>query len=389
MSIFRHFIPTEIIYGAGSLAELKTVALPGKKALVVCGGNSLKRLGIIDDVLSILKARGIETVLFDSIIPNPVVKDVMSAASLAKEEQCDFVLGLGGGSSVDSAKAIAMMATNPGTYWDYIQVGSGGKKPFSAKGLPVVAIPTTAGTGTEVNPTSVITNPETGEKVGSACEFPVLAIVDPELTLNITPRYTAFQGFDVLFHCIEAFISVKAAPMTDAMALEGIRLVFKSLPTAVNNGSDLAARSDVSVASTLAGMIICISSCTTAHLIEHSLSGMEPSLPHGEGLILFSKAFHGYAAKFIPERYARIADVIGVSKPGQSDTEKARLFLEALEALKIACNVDQLRLSDHGFEESDIDKIVAGTHYIAGGAFTRDRYEISDEALAEMIRVSL
>lgn len=389
MNNFRFFIPTELFYGAGSLEKLATEPLPGKRALVVTGGNSIKRLGILERVLSILQSCSVETVLYDGVTPNPVKEIVAEAAQLARNENCDFVVGLGGGSSIDAAKAIAMMAANSGDIWDYIQVGSGGKKPFSKPGLPLIAIPTTAGTGTEGNPTAVITNADTGEKVGMSCAFPVKSFVDPELTLNISPSYTAFQGFDALFHSLEAFISVRATPVSDVWALESMRLIFAHLATAVNDGMNLEARDAVSRASMMAGMVICISSCTSAHLIEHSLSGIVQTLPHGEGLILISAAFHGLGAQHIPDRYALIADALGFTKPGQTILEKARSFLTVLEDLKAACGVSERRLSDHGFSEKDIDLIVRNAHVIAGGPFTRDRYVISDESLAEMIRASL
>ena len=148
MQTYRFSIPTELFYGIGALEKLKTEPLPGEKALVVTGGNSIRKHGILDRVLTILAGRSIRTVLFDRVTPNPVRETVMSGAEIAKAERCDFVIGLGGGSAIDAAKAIAMMTTNPGDIWDYVQVGSGGRKAFPVRGLPLVAIPTTAGTGT-------------------------------------------------------------------------------------------------------------------------------------------------------------------------------------------------------------------------------------------------
>lgn len=389
MQTYRFSIPTELFYGIGALEKLKTEPLPGEKALVVTGGNSIRKHGILDRVLTILAGRSIRTVLFDRVTPNPVRETVMSGAEIAKAERCDFVIGLGGGSAIDAAKAIAMMTTNPGDIWDYVQVGSGGRKAFPVRGLPLVVIPTTAGTGTEGNPVGVLTKTESGEKVGMVCEFPVKSIVDPELTLGIVPSYTAFQGFDALFHSLEGYLSVRSTPVSDVWAIEGIRNIFSYLPAAVQDGRNLEARTAVSFASMLAGMVICISSCTGAHTIEHSLSGKVPSLPHGEGLILISRAFHAFGARRIPERYALIADAIGVAVPGESDERNAARFLDALEELKIACGVDRLRLSDHGFNEADIPGLIESTLIIGGGALVRDRYPIGRDDLAAMLRASL
>ena len=154
-------MPAQIFFGAGSLDNLGSAPLPGTKALIVIGGSSVKRLGYLDRVQALLKKQGVESVVFDKVQPNPVVEHVMEASSLARETGCDFVIGLGGGSSMDSAKSIAVMAANPGTYWDYIQGGSGKGLPIPCKPLPIVCITTTAGTGTEADPWTVITKEDT------------------------------------------------------------------------------------------------------------------------------------------------------------------------------------------------------------------------------------
>ncbi len=389
MISFSFQIPTLIHFGAGKLNELASIPLPGKKAIIVTGGTSIKKLGYLDRVRKILAERGVEQVVFDGVVQNPTKTNVIGIVTVIRQQKCDFVIGLGGGSSIDAAKAAAMMAVNPGDLWDYVQVGQGGKQAFPERGLPLVAIPTTAGTGTEGNPTSVITNEATGEKVGLTCNFPVVSLVDPELMLNIPPQYTAWQGFDALFHCIEAFIAKRAVPISDPLALEGIRHIFANLPEAVNNGGNLEARANMAWGSTLGGMVICMSSCTTAHNIEHSLSGIKPALAHGAGLILFSSAFHRHGGERIPERYAVIADALGVSAPGQTVVEKKDAFLAAFEKLKQDAGVADLRLSNYGFTEADFDEIIHGSHVIAGGPFNRDVYEITDEDLRDMLRASL
>jgi len=161
-------MPTRIIFGAGELTKLSTTPyLPGKKALVVISsGNSMKKYGYLDRVIRYLKENGVQTVLFDKILPNPISEHVSKGAKIAKDSNCDFVIGLGGGSSIDSAKSIAIMAKNPGEYWDYVSEGSGKGEEVKKGALPIVAIPTTAGTGTETDPWTVITKTETNEKIG-------------------------------------------------------------------------------------------------------------------------------------------------------------------------------------------------------------------------------
>ena len=185
---FTYSIPTKILFGPGSFNDLATTPLPGKKALVVItAGKSMRANGYLDRLIDMLDKQGIGHALFDKILPNPVLRHVHEGAALAREQGCDFVIGLGGGSSIDSAKSIAVMAKNPGDYWDYISGGSGKGQPLVNGALPIVAIATTAGTGTEADPWTVITKEDTNEKIGFGCAetFPVLSVVDPEMMLTI------------------------------------------------------------------------------------------------------------------------------------------------------------------------------------------------------------
>lgn len=193
---FNLYIPTKLLFGCGELKKLATEPMPGKKAMIVIsGGTSMKKYGYLDKVVGYLKENHIESVVFDKILANPIKQHVMEAAAICRDEQCDFVVGLGGGSSIDSAKSIAVMACNTGDYWDYVVGGTGKGKPVE-KALPIVAIPTTAGTGTEADPWTVITHETAHEKIGFGCPltFPTISIVDPELMVSIPPRFTAYQA---------------------------------------------------------------------------------------------------------------------------------------------------------------------------------------------------
>ncbi|THB64762.1 MAG: iron-containing alcohol dehydrogenase, partial [Desulfovibrio sp.] len=190
---FTFHIPVKIIFGRGKIDELATHPLPGKKALIVItAGKSMKANGYLDTVIGNMAKQGVESVVFDKILPNPISDHVDEGAALAKQEGCDFIVGLGGGSSIDSAKSIAVMAKNPGEYWDYIHGGSGKGKPIENGVLPIVAIPTTAGTGTEADPWTVVTKVASKEKIGFGTPetFPVLSIVDPDLMRTVPPLLT-------------------------------------------------------------------------------------------------------------------------------------------------------------------------------------------------------
>jgi len=216
---FSYYMPTRILFGCGKLKELSTTPfVPGTKALIVIGASgAMRRHGYLDRAIEYLKANNVDSVVYDKIQPNPVSEHVEEGAAVAKENQCDFVVGLGGGSTIDSAKSIAVMAVNPGVYWDYIHGGSGKGKTPENGALPIVAVTTTAGTGTEADPWTVITKSETNEKIGwgSPFTFPTLSIVDPELMLSVPPKQTAYTGMDAFFHSVESYLATVSQPTSD------------------------------------------------------------------------------------------------------------------------------------------------------------------------------
>jgi len=385
MISFDYYIPTKILFGEDKLNELATVSLPGKKALIVMSnGGSMKRNGHLDRLISLLKENEVESVVFDKILPNPVKAHVMEGASLAKQEGCDFVIGFGGGSSIDSAKAIAIMAKNPGDYWDYIYGGTGKGKPFGEV-LPVVAITTTAGTGTEADPWMVVTKEETMEKIGlgNAQTFPVLSIVDPKLMVSVPPKLTAYQGFDALFHAAEGYIANVANPVSDMYALKSIELVFKYLPTAVNDGTNLEARAHVALANTLSGFVESTSSCISEHSMEHALSAYHSELPHGAGLIMLSVAYFRFFAEKTRERFADMAKATGAKDWNDTDA-----FVNALIELQRSCGVDDLKMSDYGIQFEDIDELAKNAWHTMGALFDLDPYKLSVEETVSIMRDS-
>ena len=377
---FSAYIPTKLVFGAGELSKLAECPLPGKKALVVISaGTSMHKYGYLDRVCELLKKNNVETCVYDKILANPIKAHVMEGAGLCRQEKCDFVVGLGGGSTIDSAKSIAVMAVNDGDYWDYISGGTGKGKPVS-KALPVVAIPTTAGTGTEMDPWTVITNEDTNEKIGFGCAltFPAISIVDPELMLSIPPKFTAFQGFDAFFHAAEGYIASIASPVSDLYALEAVRLLYKYLPVAVKNGSDLKARCKVAWAATLAGMVESTSSCTSEHSMEHAMSAYYPQLPHGAGLIAISQAYFTAFKNDRMKRYMKMFEIMTEKKSARPSD-----FVDALMYLQKECGVDGIKLSDYGITPDDFPRFADNAVNTMGGLFAfdprpLDRAEIID-----------
>lgn len=380
---FSFYMPAEILFGPGSLNKLAEIPLPGKKALIVIGGTSVRKLGYLDRLISLLGSQNVGSVVFDKIQPNPIVEHVMEAADLAKSEGCDFVIGLGGGSSMDSAKSIALMATNPGHYWDYVAGGSGKAKPIVNKPLPIICITTTAGTGTEADPWTVISKEDTHEKIGFGYKgtFPTLSIVDPELMTTVPSHLTAYQGFDALFHSIEGYAANIASPMSDMFALKAIEFIIKYLPTAVKDGSNIEARHYVAIANTLAGFVESISSCTSEHSIEHALSAYEPALPHGAGLIMVSLAYHEAYARCCPERYAVLGAMFGEEASTQG-------FLTGLKKLQEECGVADLKMSSYNLDPARFDVYAQTAFDTMGGLFQVDRCSFSKEDVVEILKKS-
>jgi alcohol dehydrogenase len=382
---FNFYLPTKILFGKGRLNDLYKEQLPGRKAMIVISaGKSMRVNGYLARVEEQLDKAGVTHVLFDKILPNPVLRHVMEGAAFAKENGCDFVLGLGGGSSIDAAKAIAVMATNPGDYWDYTYGSTGKRLPVPNDPLPIVAIPTTAGTGTESGPWTVITKEETNEKCGFGYEktYPVLSIVDYELMMTVPPMLTAYQGFDAFFHASESIINKYENPIGEICALKAIEYIAKYLPTAVNNGADEEAREYVALASTLAGFnMICISE----HSLEHALSAYHHELPHGAGLIMISLAYyqHFVDCHACDELFIKMAQVMGVS-----NAISAQDFVNALAKLQKDCHVDNLKMSDYNIDSFDFINYAKTARNVGGRLYEEDPAPLSDEDAIKIYKKS-
>lgn len=377
---FNYYLPTRILFGKGALDKLAKQKMPGKKALIVISnGKSTRSNGYLDRVEQALQEAGVSSVVFDQVMANPIIKNVMDGAKAARDNGCDFVVGLGGGSSIDAAKAIAAMATNEGTYWDYVYGGTGGRQKLKVSPLPIVAIPTTAGTGTEADQWAVISNEESNEKIGFGNDgtFPVLAVVDPDMMRSVPPKFTAFQGFDALFHSTEGYIASRANLMSDMFALRAIEAVGRNLAAAYADGNNEEAREQVAFGSTLSGVVMVVGTTTSEHALEHPMSAHHPELPHGAGLIMISKAYYSHFIKNAPQLADRFVDMARAM--GMTDAKEPMDFVNALVALQKACGVDQLKMSDYGITREELPAFVKDAKETMKGSFKMDVVELSDE----------
>ena len=364
-SAFQFFAPTKLLYGSGSLGKLGDQTLPGSRALIVTtGGASVKANGYLARVEAELDRAGVSHALFDRIEPNPLRATVNAGGAFARDQGCAFIVALGGGSVMDGAKAIATMAANPaqdggaGDVWDYVKGGTALGRAIEHDPLPLVCIPTTAGTGSEVDAGGIVSCEETDEKLrlNDPRLFPALSIVDPELMLTVPGRLTAYQGFDALFHSIECFISTAHSPFGDMVCREGVRTAAAALPRVIADGADLAARTQMAWASTLGGYAMDASGTTGSHAIEHAMSAHHHDLPHGAGLIMISRAYHRHMveAHVCDDRYTELARLMGDDRASVPED-----FLTALDRLQRACGVDDLKMSAWGLVPDEFSAIAA------------------------------
>lgn len=385
---FQYDVPTRTLFGAGSLNKLHEQALPGRKAMVVIScGKSTRAHGYLDRTLDELRQAGVEAVVFDKVQANPLKETVMEGGAFARQQGCDFIVALGGGSCMDAAKAMAIMATNEGDLWDYVLFGTGKGKPYAHEPLPLVAITTTAGTGSETDSGGVITNPQTHEKtavVGHGL-FPRLAIVDPELMLSVPPSFTAYQGFDALFHSTEGYISSRANLMSDMVAITAIENVGRHLAATVRQGQSLADRERVAFGNWLSGIQMEVGCCTSEHSLEHALSAYHQDLPHGAGLIMISRAYYTHFIRkgACPDRFVRMARALGME-----DAREPMDFVKALVSLQEACGVAALRMSDYGIEPSEFEAMAKNAMSCMGFLFDNDPLPLSEEDCIAIYRES-
>jgi alcohol dehydrogenase len=377
---FQYFVPTRALFGVGMLEHLHEQVMPGKKAMIlISNGKSTRENGYLARIEEQLYKAGVKTAVFDKIQPNPLKATVEEGGTFARENSCDFIVALGGGSVMDASKAIAVSATNDGDLWDYAFGRTGKAKPVANRPLPIIAITTTAGTGSETDAWGVITNPETHEKIGFGGIdelFPKLAIIDPELMTSVPPKFTAFQGFDAFFHSAEGYISKFANLMSDMVGITAIENVSRNLAKAVQNGSDMEAHEKVAFGNYLSGIEMVVGSTSSQHSLEHALSAYHQELPHGAGLIMLSRAYFSFFIEkhVCDDRFIQMAKAMG-----KEDASDPMDFIEMLSKMQVDCGVANLRMSDYGIQPEEFGTLAENAMDTMGKLFLCDRVTLSIE----------
>jgi len=330
MNKFDFFLPTQILFGEGKSSDTgRVVSQYGRICMVVTTPWIPAQTEAFNRIINTIREAGVKVVLFDEACPNPTLASILKGIEIARKECIDVLLGLGGGSSMDTAKAIAVGATHEGTPWDYLYFREA--QPTSAT-LPVITVTTTSGTGSQVTKVSVFTNEETATK-SAICHpniFAKVGIVDPELMYSMPPYLTAVTGFDAFTHAFESYINIGSNPFVDAIALEAIEVIAKNLKTAVTDGNNKEARRKLAYADTLAGITIANVGTTLPHAMGQPISGHAPHVSHGEALALVYPEFVKFTYHSSIDKFAKVAGLFDEANKGKPKEESAAALCDII-----------------------------------------------------------
>ena len=350
---YKFAIPPVIITGPGASEQVGKEAkkLSVKKALLVTT-DEIAKLGYTEKIAASLEIEGIDCFIFDKVTPDPTVQNVQDGLALYQDKGCDIIIGLGGGSSIDCGKGIAISVTNSEKLVDYMGVDR-----IPKPSAPLIAIPTTAGTGSEVTKVTIITDTDRNVKMMMSSPFllPRVALVDPILSLTTPPSLTAAVGVDALTHAIEAYISKRAQPITDAVALAAVRLIAKNLREAWADGRNLEARNQMMIAATMAGMAFSNSSVALVHGMARPI-GAYFHIHHGLSNAVILLEVMKFSLPNAVERYAHIAEAMGEKCNNKTSYDQAEMAVCAIQHLLEDLQIP--RLGELGIDKEQFQSVI-------------------------------
>ena len=355
MKEYMFYNPVKYLFGKGATEKIGThAAALGKKALLVTyPGKPFDQFS--ERIQGLLADAGVECVVFAKAEANPMASTVREGADFAFEQGCDLIIGLGGGSSMDTAKGIAFMTGKEGDIFDYITAQRVG-----TTALPIICITTTAGTGSEGNSTAVFTNDTTLDKKGlvNPLIFPKVSIIDSDFMATLPKHLIAGPGCDAFFHAFESFISKDRHPISEMLSLEAMRLSIQNLPKVYNDPTDYEAWDKVILANTLAGMAIGCAGTTIPHALGQPVSGLL-NVAHSDSLVCMYPAFMKFTAHAAPEKFAILAELLGCDLSGKTTEEAAEMSIEAMINFLKSINAYK-KLSEFGVKEEHIARLADG-----------------------------
>lgn len=384
--MINRFVLNEVSYfGPGAREVLpQEIKRLGLKKAFVSTDKDLIKFGVADKVLSVLDKAGIPYVVFSDIKPNPTVSNVNAGVKAFAESGADFILAIGGGSSIDTSKAIGIITNNP-EFSDVVSLE--GVAPTQKKSVPIIALPTTAGTAAEVTINYVITDEVNEKKM--VCvdpnDIPAIAIVDAELMYTLPKGLTASTGLDALTHAIEGLITKGAWEMSDMFEIKAIEMITRYLETAVFEPTNAEARNGMAVAQYIAGMAFSNVGLGVVHGMAHPLGAIF-DIPHGVANALLLPIIMEFNAPAALDKYVEIAKAMTVYKEGMSQEEAARAAVDAVRALSVRVGIPQ-HLSELGIKESDLDKLA--TVAIADVCTPGNPREVTKEIILDLYKKAL
>jgi alcohol dehydrogenase class IV len=343
----------KIVFGCASFESLADhVKELGRRRPLIVLDKNLSKSGFRERAQAVFAKGSLKAVVFDKVEPEPLLERADEGTETARRGKCDIVVGIGGGSAMDVAKAIAALLPNKGSAADFL-----GLNKVPGPGLPTIMVPTTAGTGSEVTFTAVFLRKNLNKKEGmnSPYLYPTLALLDPTLTLSLPPQLTAATGIDALCHAIESYTSVNASPMSEMVSLEAIRLIAENLRTCVHNGQSLEARENMLLGSLYAGLGLANAGVGAAHSLSYPLGG-KYGVSHGVANTLMLPRVMDFNVPSAQEKFAVIAEIMGESTEGLPVREAAYLAVDAVESLIEDCGIFTT-MREMGVPEEDFPEL--------------------------------
>jgi len=353
---FDYFNPTELIFGCGRIKEIGKVATRfGKNCMLITSPIIPQTEKKIKETKDIIKDAGLNVIHFDNVVPNPTTDSITEAANVAKSQFVDLVIGMGGGSAIDTAKAIAVEATHEGTAWDYLYFKKDTQP--TIRTLPIIAIPTTSGTGSQVTRISVLSNKAIKKKSAlfSIYIYPKVSIVDPEIMISMPEKLTSVTGFDAFCHAFEAYINVNATPYSELLSLESIKIIHKYLPTAIKMPLNIEARTYMAYADTLAGLSFSSVGTAAPHGFSMAISGNFPNVMHGEGLAVIYPEFMEFTYKSSISKFATLARIFNEKVSKENDAiaakESINILIDFLKKINLFIDLKSLNIPESSIND--------------------------------------
>ena len=349
-SSFNFFTPTKLIFGPGKLNDLKEIAPNyGQKCLLVSRPKKGSLKNTYLRIEKLLNSVDIEVFYFDEIVPNPTLEGINKGVAIAAENKVDFILGVGGGSVMDSAKLIALLNESKGVI-DWKAAFSNYDHPFSfikskPSSLPFLAVSTTSGTGSQCTQAAVVSDTKNKEKITlfHLDLFPKAAIIDPELMLTVPDRVTAATGFDAFTHAFESYLGGRTSPLTEQLSLQSIKLVIENLPKAINEPNSIEYRTSLAWADTIAGICLSNGGADIPHPLGEIIGGICQRIPHGETLAIVYPKFLNYKKNIAIDKFETIANYLGLEKKSEAFVNKV---IELLNITSLSESLEKAEIND-------------------------------------------